>query len=165
MGEQPAVTIACNHCNQSVVLDPVELSFAVCQVCHKRISDTEFIQELLDEQAAIKAQPVSDIQGVVYYIKFSDRVKIGFTSNLEVRAKQLPHDEVVAAEPGTYALERQRHAEFEYDRLTERGEWFTLTPRLAFHMANVRDRYGDPFGVKPGGGTCSQWIRDQTSGS
>lgn len=150
ISEEPAVTILCSHCSQATSIDMVELSFATCQRCHKRISDVETIQDMIERQAAYKPTPQSEIKGVVYYMRFSDRVKIGFTTDLEARSKQIPFDEVVAAEPGTYALERRRHTEFLEERMSERGEWFTLTPRLAFHMANVRDRYGEPFAVKAG---------------
>jgi len=130
-------------------IDSVELEYATCQFCHKQISEPGMIRAMVERQQAAESErlPNRDHRGVVYYLRFSDRVKIGFTTDLSVRAPQIPHDEVVAAEPGSFALERQRHEEFTAERLTERGEWFTLTPRLAFHMANVRDAHGDPFGV------------------
>lgn len=150
MGERPEVTVQCINCHNLSAVDSVELEYATCRFCHKQISDPGMIREMVEASNAAQAERLAgkDQQGVVYYLRFSDRVKIGFTTNLSIRAPQIPHDEVVAAEPGSFALERQRHEEFTAERLTERGEWFTLTPRLAFHMANVRDAHGDPFGVK-----------------
>lgn len=150
IGEKPAVTVSCINCHHMSAIDSVELEYATCQFCHKQISEPGMIREMVEKQQAAQSErlPNKDHRGVVYYLRFSDRVKIGFTTDLSVRAPQIPHDEVAAAEPGTYALEAQRHAEFTNERLTERGEWFTLTPRLAFHIANVRDQHGDPFEVK-----------------
>lgn len=149
LGERPQVTVQCINCTKLSTIDSVELDYATCQFCHKQISEPGLIRELVERQRAAQiARPANkDLLGVVYYLRFSDRVKIGFTTDLDVRAQQIPHDEIVAAEPGTYALESQRHTEFSPERLTERGEWFNLTPRLAFHMANVRDKYGNPVEV------------------
>lgn len=146
--EDPSVSVTCMHCGGSSHFDPVDLKTAICHICHQQISDPGILSQLLEMEATLR-QPGSkvDVHGVVYYMRFSDRVKIGFTTNLSTRALQVPNDEVIAAEPGTYALERQRHEEFTVERMTERGEWFTMSPRLAFHMANIRDAHGDPFAV------------------
>lgn len=49
---------------------------------------------------------------VVYYLRFGDRIKIGTTTNLRTRLISVPCDEVLAVEPGSYALERERHEQF-----------------------------------------------------
>ncbi|MFC4006609.1 GIY-YIG nuclease family protein [Nonomuraea purpurea] len=75
---------------------------------------------------------------VVYYIQFGDRVKIGFTTNLEKRLTALPHDEVLATEPGGQVTERRRHEEFETYRIT--GEWFEMGDELVDHINELRRR-------------------------
>ena len=74
--------------------------------------------------------------GTVYYIRFSDRVKIGYTTNLRQRLNGLPHDEVLATEPGTIQDERARHAAFADLRVT--GEWFRYEEPLVSHIAGLQ---------------------------
>lgn len=143
--EEPAASIYCMHCGNLAVIDVVELKSAVCPTCHLRMSDPGIVQEMVESHRAAEAQPRPEVNGVVYYMRFGDRVKIGFTGNLEIRAQQVPNDEVIAAEPGTFATEAKRHGEFAPELVSNTKEWFTMTPRLAFHMANVRDAHGDPF--------------------
>jgi hypothetical protein len=79
-------------------------------------------------------RPVSP-KAVVYYIRFGDRVKIGTTNRLTQRLYAIPHDEVLATEPGSYALERERHTQFREDRVI--GEWFQMSPRLMEHIKGL----------------------------
>lgn len=74
---------------------------------------------------------------VIYYVLFASRVKIGTTVNLPRRLAELPHDELLATEPGGYALEAQRHAEFAALRIG-RTEWFHAGPALVAHVAALR---------------------------
>lgn len=78
---------------------------------------------------------------VVYYLGFGDRVKIGSTADLPTRLGHIPHDEVLAVEPGDVALERQRHNEFA--KLHIRGEWYEAQPVLLEHAARIRQQYPD----------------------
>jgi len=66
--------------------------------------------------------------GLVYFIKFSERIKIGFSTNVENRMKNLPHDEILALIPGTVSDEQALHKKFDAIRIT--GEWFANDPRL-----------------------------------
>jgi len=66
--------------------------------------------------------------GVVYFIQFGDRIKIGFTSDLKRRMQVLPHDKVLAVIAGTMQDERRCHEKFAHLRLT--GEWFSAGPEL-----------------------------------
>jgi len=74
--------------------------------------------------------------GFVYFLRFSDRVKIGFSTDPRTRISQLPHDEVLAIFPGTRLNERQLHAAFGDLRLT--GEWFTLDDRILDFVTDVK---------------------------
>jgi hypothetical protein len=78
----------------------------------------------------------------VYYVRFAERVKIGTSSAPRRRLAAIRHDELLAFERGSRVLEQQRHREFAADR--EGGEWFTLTPVLARHIAALRSA-GDPW--------------------
>lgn len=84
----------------------------------------------------------------VYYMRFSNRIKIGTTSNLPNRLKGIHHDELLAIEPGGYFLEAQRHEEFSDLRLpgSRNGrEWFDAKPNLLEHVARVREQHGEPM--------------------
>ena len=72
---------------------------------------------------------------LVYYLRFGDRVKIGFTTNLSERLKSIPHDEVLATEAGPMRVERERHAEFADLRVI--GEWFRYEEPLISHIASL----------------------------
>lgn len=90
----------------------------------------------------VRIREMTEHSESVYYIRFGDRVKIGTTKNLTKRLKAVPHDEVMATEPGGLYVEQRRHGQFEHLRIrtgTHR-EWFTLTPELAEHIAAVRAR-------------------------
>ncbi|SHQ53251.1 Uncharacterised protein [Mycobacteroides abscessus subsp. abscessus] len=75
---------------------------------------------------------------VVYYLRFGDRIKIGTTRHLWKRLEQLPHDKLLAVEPGDTRLERRRHLEFASDHI--KGEWFAESKRLLAHIDNINRR-------------------------
>lgn len=71
--------------------------------------------------------------GFVYFIRFSDRIKIGFTTHVEGRLAHLPYDEVLATFPGTMAEEKRCHKIFAKHRVT--GEWFMDHPDIRGFIA------------------------------
>ncbi|KXK63367.1 hypothetical protein AWW66_03375 [Micromonospora rosaria] len=79
---------------------------------------------------------------VVYYIAFADRVKIGHSRALRTRLDNLPHDEVLAVEPGQRDLEQMRHRQFADQRIT--GEWFRHDAALRSHIEMLIDHFGPP---------------------
>lgn len=81
------------------------------------------------------AVPVQPHPPIVYYLRFADRIKIGTTKNLGSRLKVIPHDEVLATEPGDHELEHQRHEQFAHLRIT--GEWFESGPDLLAHISGL----------------------------
>ena len=95
------------------------------------------IRDLVDGEVhreAPEPRPASPRRtGLVYYVRFGDRVKIGYTTNLTERLRVLPHDELLATEPGTIQDERARHEEFAHLRVN--GEWFDYDESLARHIA------------------------------
>lgn len=89
-------------------------------------------------------RPVSEVddrRSVVYYIRFSDRVKIGTTMQLGVRLATLPHDEILAVEPGGLQVERSRQLQFIDHRV--RGEWFRAVPPLLDHARLIKGLHPD----------------------
>lgn len=96
-----------------------------------------------EAQAALSAllskEKERDIEpAVVYYMRISDRVKIGFTTDLKRRTGEITPEEVLATEPGGYELEQRRHLEF--SRYRTRGEWFRYEGDLKEHIERLRSQ-------------------------
>lgn len=81
-------------------------------------------------------------QPFVYYIRFGDRIKIGYTLDVRGRLANLPHDEVLAIEPGPIDLERMRHQQFTAHRISSKGEWFRMHPDLLAHIEMLVQHFG-----------------------
>jgi T5orf172 domain-containing protein len=81
---------------------------------------------------------------VVYYLRFGDRIKIGTTKDVWERIGSIPHDRLLATEPGSYDLEDERHAQFKAFRLDVNREWFRDCPEIRHHVNELRRQYGDP---------------------
>lgn len=82
---------------------------------------------------------------VVYYMRFGDRIKIGTTTDLPQRLGAVPHDELLAVEPGGNGTERSRHAQFRSAHAHR--EWFHVTPELLGHCSALRQKHGQPLDV------------------
>lgn len=108
---------------------------------HERSEFWSVIRDRIESDVAPEA-PIVRTGGpsvkvpVVYYVRFGDRVKIGYTTNLAARLTAIPHDEVLATEPGTMQDERARHRQFADLRIT--GEWFTYAEPLVSHIVALR---------------------------
>lgn len=77
---------------------------------------------------------------VVYYAKIGDHIKIGTTGNVAKRMKELKADCLLASEPGSYDLERHRHAQFAQHHLPSygrRSEFFDPGDGLLDHIASL----------------------------
>lgn len=85
-----------------------------------------------------------DMEGLVYYIRINGQIKIGFTTDLTQRSRSYPPgSELLAVEPGTKELERERHVQFH--RFLARGrEWFVDAPEILEHAASLVPLYGLP---------------------
>ncbi|MBA2951602.1 GIY-YIG nuclease family protein [Streptomyces himalayensis] len=82
--------------------------------------------------------------GVVYYIRRGRYVKIGTTTQLRNRMRDLLPDEVLAVEPGSYKLEGELHQRFAGLRLHPSCEYFLLDNELQAHIDQVLERVGPP---------------------
>jgi len=84
---------------------------------------------------------------VVYYARLDpQRIKIGFTSRLETRMRDMrvPLRNVLAIEPGGRELEKQRHEQFRSCRIARNLEEFHPVPELMGWIEQVRDQHGLP---------------------
>lgn len=81
-----------------------------------------------------EAMPYGD--QFVYYVKRDDLIKIGYTADLASRVRALK-GRLLAVEPGSRSIERERHAQFAAHRVL--GEWFKPAPELLDHIAKLRE--------------------------
>ena len=72
--------------------------------------------------------------GFVYFIKFGDRIKIGYSRDWRRRVSQLPHDEVLGVMQGGMSHEQNLHAQFSRYRIT--GEWFEDCEKIRDYIAS-----------------------------
>lgn len=84
---------------------------------------------------AQRVPPEQARQPVVYYLRFGDRIKIGTTIGLPARLDDVPHDMLLATEPGGREIERQRHDQLAALRITR--EWFRPDTPLLHHIAQI----------------------------
>lgn len=77
----------------------------------------------------------------VYYVRMRDLIKIGYSTQLERRFRNLMVDEVLAIEPGGRELEQMRLRQFAH--LRYRGERFHPGGDLIDHIAMIKDHYRD----------------------
>lgn len=107
-------------------------SGTICERCGWRAGDAP------DRELA------SPVVEVVYYLRFDDRVKIGTSGRLRARVAALPHDELLAIEPGGRSLERRRHERFAAWRIPG-TEWFERSPELDAHLEALALGVDDPW--------------------
>ncbi|WP_405461622.1 hypothetical protein OG786_29345 [Streptomyces sp. NBC_00101] len=86
-------------------------------------------------------QRISRHRPVVYYMERGGLIKIGTSTRLRHRSKELDA-EVLAAEPGSNPEEKRRQRQFEH--LHHHLEWFLPGEDLLAHIAALVKRYGKP---------------------
>jgi len=84
----------------------------------------------------IKPKP----QSLVYFLRDRDRIKIGYTNNLDKRISDLERRfqvglDCLATTPGGADKEQRLHRRF--DHLRERGEWFRAAPELLDYIDSL----------------------------
>lgn len=115
------------------------------------VNDPEVVRKVVganrrrrDEQQAREARRIEaaklkqdkPLESVVYYMRVGNRVKIGYSTNLESRVNAVMPEEVLATEPGGPMLESVRHRQFA--ELREAREWFRMEGRLLEHVEKLR---------------------------
>lgn len=91
-------------------------------------SETSLQREarLLKDEA--RRAGVRQEQGWVYFLELDDKIKVGWTSNLEKRLKSYPpHARMVVEYPATRADERDLHRTLKTELVAGR-EWYGRTP-------------------------------------
>ena len=81
---------------------------------------------------------------VVYYVRYREQVKIGTSANPRQRLSAIPHEEVLAFEPGGRRVEQRRHAQFAEHRFAG-TEWFARHPALTEHIEALAIGVDDPW--------------------
>lgn len=131
----PHLAEAWTYCQDKIEREKRELMPAAFDARSRRIANDLLAcgAEARKDRAQLATDPeVDDPDSVVYYLKFADRVKIGFSRNLGSRLLAIPHDELLAVEPGAREVERRRHEQFAPHRI--KGEWFTLNDKIRAHI-------------------------------
>lgn len=85
-----------------------------------------------------------DQPGFVYYVQVGDRLKIGYSADVRRRLRSYPPGSVLlAVEPGSPELERQRHQQFAGSLLDGR-EWFRPDGVILKQVTAICGEHGDP---------------------
>jgi hypothetical protein len=99
--------------------------------------------DLIKEHLATEAVKVEREQqpGTIYYLQIEDHIKIGFTTDLDVRlAAYPPMARLRATHPGTRQTEASMHQRFATD-LSGRREWFRTSPNLEAYISLVKEKF------------------------
>lgn len=102
------------------------------------------VREFFDAMATADDRPAFEpsrpVPFVYYLMLRPGVVKIGTTIHLRDRVTSLQSDiqYVVGLEIGGTELERERHQQFSADRLSRSREHFTISGRLAAHIASLQ---------------------------
>ena len=142
--DAPLVARVCGRCGAENRFEPIYWAAARCGKCSAHMNDPNVILErdrLFEAEVSARSRPVV---GVVYYVRLDRLVKIGFSRNFPERMKSVPHDTVLAIEPGDYSTERARHQQFEKYRAQGHREWFHASPELLAHAEALRAEHGAP---------------------
>lgn len=75
------------------------------------------------------------LAGWLYFVRFGDRVKIGYTTNPDQRLRDIPHERVIGIVPGTRADEKAWHALLANFHVV--GEWFAADPEVVRKLEQV----------------------------
>lgn len=106
----------------------------LCRSC--LIAAYEYVKECIKDATTAAPRRAGRTLGSVYYVRLSDRVKIGTSVDpvARIRAMALPRASLIAVEPGGIAMEQVRHQQFDHLRITG-SEWFHAAPDLLDHIA------------------------------
>ena len=137
--------------NGSVHLGRADFSFCCWPTCEARTDDFPLckrhqikayvrIAQHLDvlKDAMMKDVVRSDPRTPsVYFVRYRDRIKIGYSIDPRDRIKAHPVDEILAVVPGGRAAERAFHLQWAH--LRENGEWFRAEPELLEYARSLAD--------------------------
>lgn len=143
VGDCPLVVRICPKCRTSNMLDPVYWAVARCYRCGTHMDDPGVILDRRErEKKVVTKTTVHD--PVVYYVQLGSLVKIGTSTNLRSRMQVVPHEKILAIEPGGLKVEQQRHREFAKHLVDGQREWFQAVPELLEHAKKIVATHGNP---------------------
>lgn len=115
------------------------------QAREKRLEEERRREERTAELNSFRKLLEDHPEGIVYYTRRGDAIKIGTTVNYTQRMRDLMPDEILAIEPGSYSVEHERHQQFQqYAYFTVRSEYFCPGEELKKHILRLREEYGIP---------------------
>jgi len=97
-------------------------------------------RDRMQRQAQDNARAVAATRarGWIYFLELDDKIKVGWTSNLENRIKSYPpHARMVVEYPATRADERDLHRTLRQSLVAGR-EWYARTPQVLNCMRDVQ---------------------------
>lgn len=154
-----------------------EIAVRLGRLQHQRVQEKRAGEEQrLEEVRAANAESLAfqklledHADGIVYYVRRGNLIKIGTTRAFLNRMRSLMPDEILAIEPGSYSLENQRHQQFDEHRYGRdqpgtKSEYFHPNDILKAHILALRQQHGVPEQV---GVSVTDGIRmfDKTSGA
>lgn len=113
-----------------------------------KISEYELNRQLATRNRIAREDAERDSRAIepgwIYYVKVTDRIKIGYSTDVRQRMRAYPpHAELLAVHPGTPTLERDIHRDFA-GHLAQGREWFRPDTEVMAHVAKVLDQFGPP---------------------
>lgn len=156
---RPVCRLCARSVGSPVVAREVEvLGYIVCLACAIRTHEALRVVYAMPEISALdrllyqkehgsggwRKEPLTqNAPGWVYYIRMGDVIKIGYAADVAKRMRNYPPSaELLAAHPGTPAVEREMHKRFAAD-LAQGREWFRESDELVAHIAQVVEQFGD----------------------
>lgn len=118
---EPEAVCLWPHCERDAVDDRLPL----CERHYERVGVRYFHERsifgvnfaaMMRKEREPRTTPTDTRTGHVYFVRFGDRIKIGYSISPQDRIKQHPHHEVLAIIPGTMADEKRCHAAFAHLR-------------------------------------------------
>lgn len=131
---------ACPCCNTMSVNRTHTGRVLECEWCGYRDQISQFIP--VTPRWFTEAQvgtPETQGDPVVYYLIHGSRIKIGTSVKWRQRLTGVPHDRLLALEPGDATIERHRHTMFRDERVGA-TEWFEESDRLWDHIIKVGEQ-------------------------
>lgn len=117
------------------------------QLCERHLRKAWAAFELItgtpepeEQENPIRDTHSDHIPGAVYFVRIGELLKIGWTSNVAERFRQLSPDAVLHVEAGTRADERNYHHQFK-KHLAHGREWFTANDETNAAVDKLSRRY------------------------
>lgn len=146
LGRHPVACVAHENCDRELVPGaPVRLCGHHLREAYEFAQDfiaarwdgavREYVADLQDTFKPPRSVTKRPRPGFVYFVRLGDRIKIGYSENVDKRLTVVPHEEVLGVIPGTRDDERAWHKLLADYRTV--GEWFRAEPDVLAAVARV----------------------------